>query len=241
MKFSHNAVVELVEYPYYEHVDQDDESGEDRVLIMVLMPSGQDSRKIEVKIHNGGLRMSIFEVYPDIFLDSSYVRKQCREITSSNTAKMKGFSSFITTKLLKFIHRKHADKVLKEMQVVLPFPCEEHPTSHNRQNEFNEDEDEDRPVVLFEHDDPDDPHSDQKAQVLYIELVGKKRKERSTIGRASEWRDETDSEDEEEEESIQEEMPVFNNSTKKAGFHLVIQDEIRFHLQVHLILLHLQR
>ena len=228
MYFSHSAVVELVKYPYYEYVGQDHENGEDEVLIVVYMPSGQDNRKIEVKIHEGGMKMSIFEVYPSIFLDSNYVREQSAEIISNNTAKMKGFKLFIFSKLLAIVNGKRANKVLKEMQIDLPIPCEEVPTLHKKRQyeneEEEEDKEEDKPVVLHEHDDPTNPSSRQKVQLLYIELIGKNRQERHQIGRASEWRDESDSEDSEESQEsdldeLNEATPVFNNnSTKKSWF-----------------------
>ena len=231
MIFSHSAVVEAVEYSHYTTVDQDHETGEEKVLVIVHMPSGQDNRKIEVKIHEGGMRMSIFEVYPSIFLNANYVRKQSTDLQSTHAAKLKAFASFITSKLLATVHGKLADKVLKEMQVDLPVPCEEVPTSHNRlgNHVFGRQDFVDAPVVLHEHNNPSDPSSKQKVLLLYIELVGKHRQERLQIGRGSSWRDESDSESENNSDSDSDSnsnsnstnidnTPVFNNNaTKKSS------------------------
>ena len=43
------AVVEQVMYPYHSIINHDEETGEDKILVVVLMPSGQYGNKIDVK------------------------------------------------------------------------------------------------------------------------------------------------------------------------------------------------
>ena len=90
---SNLAVVEQVKYPYHAIINHDDITGEDKVLVVVHMPSGQYSDKMEVNIHDGGRKMSIYEVYPKGILNTNFIMKQSR--IDANSSEARAFGNFI--------------------------------------------------------------------------------------------------------------------------------------------------
>ena len=75
-KAIHQAVVNNVMYKHWKAVWTDNNDGEEKVLVIVHLPSGQWKNDFEIKIHRGGTDLSIYEVSPKLFRNTKFVQKQ---------------------------------------------------------------------------------------------------------------------------------------------------------------------
>ena len=161
--FQHEDIHVVDKVKYSCHIaDWMDESYNKMVSIFIHLPSGINSDDICIKVHSGGMKMSLYQKVPSIFETPAFIME--RYNCDANDSRVISVGSAIN-KQRKPINQGLCDSIYNEMLINLPFSCFERPVAVKRDEQIR-----DVDMFRFKHDNPELRKKGSKYLGCFIDL-----------------------------------------------------------------------